>query len=195
MVRPSIDALSRNRPKGRGTMPRGNKGTWKCLLLPPAQGVDAQDQRAIRVSFLLGPFLWTSNEKDLSCGSDKPAGQPVCTASPPDRARPKDRPSETHIQNNRRVSDSLPSNRLLQRTQPPGTLCPSTGLCVPGHTTDYCPLTRIAPASSMRSPAACSTLTIRVRYSRRWRVIRKFSRTNSRALWPISSILCRSWSR
>lgn len=59
----------------------------------------------------------------------------------------------------------------------------------------YWPRTLMPPASSMRSPAVYSKLTISVRYSRRWRVIRKFSRTNSRALRPISSILRRSWSR
>jgi hypothetical protein len=88
---------------------------------------------------------------------------------------------KTHIQSNRRVSDSR-STRLARITRP---FIPAAPL--PIHQREiirgnpYCPLTRIPPASSMRSPAACSTLTISVRYSRRWRVIRKLSRTNCRA--------------
>ncbi|BBA32831.1 hypothetical protein sS8_0866 [Methylocaldum marinum] len=52
MARPSIAVLSRNSPKGARWIARGDRGIGKCLLSPPAQDGDAQDQRAIRVSFL-----------------------------------------------------------------------------------------------------------------------------------------------
>jgi len=171
MARPSIDALSRNRPKGRGTTPRGDKGTRRCLLSSPAQGGDAQDQRAIRVSFLLGPFLWTSKEKDLGRGSENPHSK---------------QPSRQRL---------FTIESVATANSAAGNAGPSNGSAFPANSADYCPLTRIPPASSMRSPVVYSRLTISVRYSRRWRVIRKLSRTNCRALWPISSILCRSWSR
>jgi hypothetical protein len=67
-----------NRPVGRaraspawvGTARRGtrgigcgDRGIGKCLLSPPTQAGDAQDQRAIRVPFLWVTFLWASKEK------------------------------------------------------------------------------------------------------------------------------------
>ena len=49
--------------------------------------------------------------------------------------------------------------------------------------------------SSIRSAPLCKVANIRVRYSRRWRVTRKFSSTNSLAFRPIASSLSRFLSR
>lgn len=45
-------------------------GVGRPLRKTPFKAFGAQDQRGIRGSFLLGPFLWTSKEKDLGCRSE-----------------------------------------------------------------------------------------------------------------------------
>jgi len=59
MARPSIAAWSRNCPQGARA---ATEAQGSCLLLSPAPGGDAQDQRAIRVPF--GFFLLGKQKKE-----------------------------------------------------------------------------------------------------------------------------------
>jgi hypothetical protein len=51
-------------------MPHVGGGAGKPLLPTLDKNFGEQDQSGIRVSFLLGTFLWTSKEKYLGCRAE-----------------------------------------------------------------------------------------------------------------------------